>query len=99
MNENKQPKHILAVIGFILSIIAIIFSFFGYNILTDVLDSNNDSATALLSLASYSSYAAIISSAIAKKHKNTEIYSTLGIVIAVVALVIIIISAGVLAAG
>ena len=92
MDDKKQPKHILAVIGFILAIIASIFAFFGYNILTDSLDSNNDSASALLFVASYGSIGAIISSAIAKKHKNSEIFGTLGIAIAVVALAIIILS-------
>lgn len=92
MNENKQPKHMLAIIGFLLSIFAIVSSFVGYNILTDALDSNNDSAFRLFSLAFYSSVAAIISSFVAKKHNNKEIYNTLALVIAFVAIAIIIIS-------
>ena len=89
MNENKQPKHTLALIGFLLSIIAIVFSFFCYNILTDSIDVNNDSAFVPFILVLVSSISAIISSVVAKKFKNKEIFSTLGIVIAFVAIIII----------
>ena len=89
MDENKQPKHRLAVTGFLLSIIAIVFSFFCYNILTDSVDVNNGSAFVPFILVLASSISAIISSVIAKKHNNKEIYSTLGIVIAFVAIIII----------
>ena len=32
MNNNQQPKHMLAMIGFILSIVAIVFAFFATSI-------------------------------------------------------------------
>lgn len=89
MNENKQPKHKLAVIGFLLSIIAIVFSFFCYSILTDSVDVNNSSAFVPFVIVLISSISAIISSVVAKKFKNNEIFSTLGMIIAFVAIIIV----------
>lgn len=89
MNDEKQPKHKLAVIGFALAVVAIVFSFFCYNILTDSLDSNNDNAILPFNLVLASSISAIISSVIAKKNENKEIFSTLGVVIAFVAIIIV----------
>lgn len=88
MNSNS-PKHKLALIGFSLSAVSILFSIILLAISSKIYYSENQ-ASLFMGLALYTSLPGIICSAIAKLKKNTEFFSILGIVVGIVSVILII---------
>ena len=93
--NNNSPKHKLAVIGFSLSAISILFSIILLSVTSQRYYSENQ-ASLFMVLSMYTSLPGIICSAIAKYKKNTEIFSILGIVVGIVSAILII---GAIASG
>ena len=87
MNSNS-PKHKLAVIGFSLSAISILFSIILLSISSKIYYSE-DQASIFMALALYTALPGIICSAIARYKKNTEIFSILGIVVSIVSAILV----------
>lgn len=75
--ENKQPKHTLSVVSAVLGIISVFTSILLIGN-SDGMRENN--ASIFLGLSIYTALPAIICSLVAKRGKNSEIFSTLGLI-------------------
>ena len=86
--NNNQPKHNLAITGFVLGIVSI---FTVIMLILGIDNMNDDNGGILFALSIYSAIPSIICSIIAKSKQNTENYPNLGLLFSAISIIILII--------
>ena len=90
MNKNS-PKHTLSVVGFVFSVISVLFAILMLSLVSDTYYSENQ-ASGFMGVALYTALPGIICSSIARFKKNTEFFSIIGIIAGIISIVIVVIT-------